>query len=286
MASLCKAVSRPESKMTMTVALPMSSTTTIMMPMHSAAMTAVIHTAATTEAMTVPSATRLAMATSIATSMVMATVMSMAQANLTAFAITCSRKDDDNNKQGRLFNTNESVHYFHHLDTDSCHGCINQSSLLNCLESVPALDIVPPPWVQVFSKSCRPSSQCMQAAFIAHLELPVHKKARHRRNWRSLKKSCKQQQILSEVIVPPSIYQNLLSASVIEKDIVVVDGGNSGNPPVLPPDGINWHCVSVLDSSHLYVLDESNPLHGLTFPRVSGVLPFIKMLHDYALAIN
>ena len=108
----------------------------------------------------------------------------------------------------------------------------------------------------------------------------MHPKARHRRNRRSLKKSRKQQQILSEVIVSPSIYQNLLSASAIEKDIVVIDGGDSGNPAIVPPDGTSWRCVSVVDSIHLYVPDDSNPLRGLTFPRVDGVLPFIKMPRD------
>ncbi len=177
------------------------------------------------------------MAPAIATSTVIATVSSMVQSNHTAFGSTSSRKDDDDNKKGILFDANKSVHYFHHVDEDSCHGCINQSSLLNCSESIPLSDTIPPPWVHVFSKSCQPSSQRTQAASIAYMELPVHPKARHHRNWRSLKKSRKQQQILSEVIVPPSIYQNLLSASAIEKDIVVIDGGDRGNPPIVPPDG-------------------------------------------------
>jgi hypothetical protein len=101
-----------------------------------------------------------------------------------------------------------------------------------------------------------------------------------------LKKFRKQQQLLSEVIVPPSINQNLLSASAIQKDIVVVDGGDIGNPSILPPDGINWRSVSVRDGCHLYVPDDSNPLRGLTFARIDGVLPFIKMPRDYALAIT
>ena len=56
----------------------------------------------------------------------------IAQPNHTAFGSTSSRKDDDDDKKGRLFDANESVHYFHHVDEDSCRGCINQSSLLNC----------------------------------------------------------------------------------------------------------------------------------------------------------
>ena len=62
----------------------------------------------------------------------------------------------------------------------------------------------------------------------------------------------------------------------------MVDGGDIGNPPIIPPVGIIWHSVSVLD---LYIPDDSNPLRGLTFPRVDGVLPFIKMPRGYALAI-
>ncbi len=66
----------------------------------------------------------------------------------------------------------------------------------------------------------------------------------------------------------------------------MIDGGNSGNPPIVPLDGTSWRCVSVLDGIHLYVPDDSNPLHGLTFPRVGGVFPFIKMPRDYALSIT
>ncbi len=66
----------------------------------------------------------------------------------------------------------------------------------------------------------------------------------------------------------------------------MVDGGNSGNPPIIHPDGIIWHCLSVLDGSHLHVQDESNPLRGLTFPRVDGALPFIKMPCDDLLSIT
>ncbi len=37
---------------------------------------------------------------------------------------------------------------------------------------------------------------------------------------------------------------------------------------------------------YLYIPDDFNPLHGLTFPRVDNVLCFIKMPRDYALSIN
>ncbi len=99
--------------------------------------------------------------------------------------------------------------------------------------------LCPPLWVHVFVKSTWPSSIRTQAASIAYIELPVHKKkVWHRRNRRSKKKLRKQQNLLTEVIVPPAIKQNLLSESDIENEIVVVDGGDDGNPSTHPTDGI------------------------------------------------
>ena len=60
-------------------------------------------------------------------------------------------------------NANESVHYNHFNDGDSCHGRVERS-------------LCPPSWVHVFAKSTRPSSIRTQAASIAYIKLPVHKK--------------------------------------------------------------------------------------------------------------
>jgi len=115
-------------------------------------------------------------------------------------------------------NANESVHYHHSINGESCHGYVERS-------------LRPPSWVHVFAKSTRLSSIQTQAASVAYIELPVHKKkVWHRRNRRSKKKLRKQQNLLTEVIVPTANKQNLLSESDIEKEIVVVDGGDDGNP--------------------------------------------------------
>ena len=47
-----------------------------------------------------------------------------------------------------------------------------------------------------------------------------------------------------EVIVPIAIKQNLVSESDIENEIIVVDGGDDGNPSISPPDGLKWRCLS------------------------------------------
>jgi len=118
------------------------------------------------------------------------------------------------------------------------------------------------------------------------MELPVHKKkVWHRHNRRSKKKSHKQQNLLTEVIVPPAIKQNLLSELDIDNEIIVVDGGDDGNPSIRPPDGLKWRCLSVLGGNHLYVADETDPCRGLTFARVDSALPFIRLPRQQSLAI-
>ena len=172
-------------------------------------------------------------------------------------------------------NANESVHYNHFNDGDSCHGRVERS-------------LRPPSWVHVFAKSTRPSSIRTQAASVAYIELPVHKKkVWHRRNRRSKKKLRKQQNLLTEVIVPTAIKQNLVSESDIENEIVVVDGGEDGNPSIRPPDGLKWRCLSVLGGNHLYVADETDPCRGLTFARVdsASALPFIRLPRQQSLDI-
>ncbi len=64
------------------------------------------------------------------------------------------------------------------------------------------------------------------------------KKVWHRCNRRSKKKLRKQQNLLTEVIVLPAIKHNLLSKSDFDNEIVVVDGGDDGNPSIRPPDGL------------------------------------------------
>ena len=133
---------------------------------------------------------------------------------------------------GRFAITNESVHYHHrsgsHLLSDgySCHGRVEQ---VNLNENLSQCSIIPP-WVHVFAKSTKSTSLRTQAASIAYIEEPLHKKARHRRNRRAKKKQEKQHRLLTEVIVPESITPNLLTDNDIYNDIVVVDGGDLGNP--------------------------------------------------------
>ncbi len=64
------------------------------------------------------------------------------------------------------------------------------------------------------------------------------KKVWHHQNRRSKKKLRKQQNLLTEVIVPTAIKQNLVSESDIENEIVVVDGGDDGNPSICSPGGL------------------------------------------------
>ena len=194
---------------------------------------------------------------------------------------------------GRFAITNESVHYHHrsgsHLLSDgySCHGRVEQVKLNEDFSKSMSVSVrsIIPPWVHVFAKSTKSTLQRTQAASIAYIEEPLHKKARHRRNRRAKKKKEKQHRLLTEVIVPDSINSNLLTDSDIFNDIVVVDGGDLGNPSIRPPDGVTWLPISVLKGEHIYVQDEVNPLRGLTFKPLDGVRPFIRLPRNMSLNI-
>ncbi len=83
--------------------------------------------------------------------------------------------------------------------------------------------------------------------------------------------------MLTEVILPQSFKHTLLSDSDIEKKVIVIDGGDDGNPPICPPEGVTWRLLSVREGIHIHVQDEPDPLRGLTFSRVDGVLPFARL---------
>ncbi len=96
---------------------------------------------------------------------------------------------------GQFAITNESVHYHHrsgsHLLSDgySCHGHVEQVELNENLSKSVSVSVssIIPPWVHVFAKSTKSTSLRTQAASIAYIEEPLHKKAPHRRNRRAKK---------------------------------------------------------------------------------------------------
>jgi hypothetical protein len=78
---------------------------------------------------------------------------------------------------------------------------------------------------------------------------------------------------------------NLLSTQDIDDEVVVFDGGNKDNPPLRPPDGLIWRCISINDGRHIYVDDETDPGRGLTFARVNNALPFNRLPRSMSLRI-
>ena len=61
--------------------------------------------------------------------------------------------------------------------------------------------------------------------------------------------------MLREVVVPYDKIE-LLTNDDINSQVVVFDGGNDNNPPIHPPDGVLWRCISIRDGRHIYVDDE------------------------------
>ena len=107
----------------------------------------------------------------------------------------------------------------------------------------------------------------------------------HRRHRRAKKKLEKVKRLLTEVQAPSHSQNNCLTSHDVENDILVFDGGNSDNPPILPPHGFHLHCISVLKGKHIIIINENNPYRGLTISKIHYSHPFIQMPRVESLCI-
>jgi hypothetical protein len=95
----------------------------------------------------------------------------------------------------------------------------------------------------------------------------------------------KQNKLLTEVVVPAHIKKNLLINHDVEEDILVFDGGDSDNPPIKPPNGVNWQLISISDEKYIVALDHNDPDCGLTYACFDDDHPFIHMPRGMSLSI-
>ncbi len=63
------------------------------------------------------------------------------------------------------------------------------------------------------------------------------------------------------------------------------DGGVIDNPPIRPPDGVIWRCISIREGNYVHICDGVDPHCGLTFQRVDNVLLFIRLPRAQSLNI-
>ena len=82
------------------------------------------------------------------------------------------------------------------------------------------------------------------------------------------------------MVVPPN--QVKFSIAEIDNKIIVVDGGCEMSPPIRPPHGIRWCPIPVRD---LHIEDELCGDIGLSFPRIDGTSPFIRLPRQVSLEI-
>ena len=132
--------------------------------------------------------------------------------------------------------------------------------------------------VHVISKSCANSSRHTQCAAVANLDARPY--VFHRRLRRAQNKRNKQDRLLRDMVVPP--HQVKLSTTEIDSEIIVFDGGGQMSPPIHPPDGILWRSIPV---GNLHIEDELSGDMGLSFPRIDGTSPFIRLPHQMSLEI-
>jgi hypothetical protein len=135
-------------------------------------------------------------------------------------------------------------------------------------------------WFHVYSHRKANCSRRTQCAAIAHLPDGVSGSVYHRRLRRAKKKLQKQQRLLLEVVTSKD--QFTLSYADIKADIIVFDGGNSSCPMITPPKNVKWRRHHVSD---LHIQDDLRGDIGLTFRRIDGCLPFIRLPRNISLSI-
>ena len=135
-------------------------------------------------------------------------------------------------------------------------------------------------WFHVYSHKKANCSRRTQCAAVAHLTDGVSGRVCHRRFRRAKKKLQKQQRLLLEVVT--STDQFTLSYADIKADIIVFDGGNSSCPMITPPKNVKWRRHHVSD---LHIQDDLRGDIGLTFRRIDGCLPFIRLPRNISLSI-
>ena len=183
--------------------------------------------------------------------------------------------------------SSDSVHYdsltqFIVSTESSCHTADVLEEKTGANKSKPppyCFSTQPHPWVHVFSKSSGNSSLRTQCASIASVDVRSPT-VFHRRLRRARKKRLKQDRLLREIVVLST--QVLMSTSLIDSEIIVFDGGDNCTPPIRPPDGVTWRSIPVRD---LHIEDEVRGDIGLSFPRIHGTSPFIRLPRDVSLAI-
>ena len=136
-------------------------------------------------------------------------------------------------------------------------------------------------WVHVYSHKKSNCSRRTQCAAVAHLPDAIPSSVRRSRIRRAKKKQEKQQRKLLEIVLP-SDFHPTVSILDINEEIIVFDGGNSDCPPITPPKGVRWRRLHVSD---LFMQDDLREDIGLTFPRMNGCLPFIRLPRATSLSI-
>lgn len=130
----------------------------------------------------------------------------------------------------------------------------------------------PSAWSHVYSRSNANSSRRTQCASVAYSTDGVSSSVRRSRYRRAKNKLQKQRSVLQEIVLSPDHVP--FSLSDIEDEIIVFDGGNLSSPPITPPETVQWRRHHISD---LHIQDDLNGDIGLTFRRIDGCLPFIRL---------
>ena len=86
----------------------------------------------------------------------------------------------------------------------------------------------------------------------------------------------------------PKILQEKLSVSptMLRDNVFVLDGGNEGNPRIVPPPGVKWTSLRISDRD-LWVMDSKDSSQGVEYRKDNSSMPaFIKVPREEALSFT
>jgi hypothetical protein len=65
----------------------------------------------------------------------------------------------------------------------------------------------------------------------------------------------------------------------------VFERGDSNNPPIKPPDGVNWQQVSISEEIFIVTLDQNDPNRGLIYAHLDDSRAFTHMPQVQSLSL-
>jgi len=142
-----------------------------------------------------------------------------------------------------------------------------------------------------FKSKSTSSSARTRACAVSFAKDEFSKKMPHRIQQKRVKRrSAKRMPVspkMSRGVVPKVLQEKLsVSPTMLRDNVFVLDGGNEGNPRIVPPPGVKWTSLRISDRD-LWVMDSKDSSQGVEYRKDNSSMPaFIKVPREEALSFT